>query len=48
VTALALAPAVDGAWREASATIDAPAVGDRFVLEAVDGPYRDYHVWITR
>jgi hypothetical protein len=36
------------AWREASATIDTPAVGDTLVLEASAGPYLDYHVWIRR
>jgi hypothetical protein len=37
-----------GAWREASALIDAPSVGDTIVIEAVGGELRDYHVWITR
>ena len=40
-------PTAPGAWREASATIDAPAVGDTITLEASSGPYRNYHVWIT-
>jgi hypothetical protein len=35
-------------WREASATVDTPPVGETLVLEATSGPYRDYHVWITR
>jgi hypothetical protein len=37
-----------GTWREATALIDAPAVGDVLTLEASSGPYRDYHVWLTR
>ena len=47
-TDLALAEARDGTWRDASAVIDAPAVGERMTLEALGGAYRDYHVWITR
>ena len=35
------------AWREASATIDALAAGDTVTLEATNGEYRDFHVWIT-
>ena len=35
-------------WREASATVDSPAVGETLVLEATAGAYRNYHVWIRR
>ena len=35
-------------WREATARIDTPAVGETLVLEASTGAYRDFHVWITR
>ena len=43
------APPRDGAaWREATATIDTPAVGEKLVLEASEGAYRDFHVWIRR
>jgi hypothetical protein len=51
VTELVVAPPLrEGAhsWREASATVDTPAVGETLALEATNGPYRDYHVWIRR
>lgn len=43
---LVVAPASAGAWREASATIDTPAVGAEITIEAVGGELRDYHVWL--
>lgn len=45
---LVVGAAGPGAWREASATIDAPAAGDVLVLEASSGQYRNYHVWLKR
>jgi len=51
VSELVVAPPLrEGAhsWREATATVDSPAVGETLVLEATNGPYRDYHVWIRR
>ena len=47
-TELVVSRSAPGAWSEATATIDAPAVGDVITLEAASGPYRDYHVWLTR
>ena len=43
-------PSKEGArtWREATALIDAPAVGETLVLEASMGAYRNFHVWIRR
>lgn len=43
----AAAPGAARAWREASATVDALAAGDRVTFEATSGEYRSYHVWIT-
>ena len=45
---LTLAKTDGETWRLASAVIEAPLVGERLTLEAVGGPYRDYHVWISR
>jgi hypothetical protein len=48
VTDLVVNASSPGTWREASASIDAPATGDVLVLEASSGQYLDYHVWLTR
>jgi hypothetical protein len=45
---LVVSSASPGRWREASALIDTPSVGDTLALEASSGQYRDYHVWLTR
>lgn len=45
---LVVSASAPGTWREASAVIDTPSVGETVVLEASAGPYRDYHVWFTR
>jgi hypothetical protein len=45
-TDLVLDPVREGAWREGTATLDALTTNDTIALEAVDGQYRDYHVWI--
>ncbi|MBX3229326.1 MAG: hypothetical protein KIT84_18100 [Labilithrix sp.] len=45
---LELEPPADGAWRSATATLDGVTAGERITLEAHDGEYRDYHVWLER
>ncbi len=44
---LLLDPVRPGTWREATATIDL-GTASRITLEARDGAYKDYHVWIER
>ncbi len=46
--ALVLDPPRDGAWRHARTTLDGVRAGEVLTLEARDGEYRDYHVWIER
>jgi hypothetical protein len=45
---LVLEPARGGEWRTATATLPPIDAGDAITLEARDGEYRDYHVWIER
>ncbi len=47
-TAFEMVTPQGGTWREVMATINAPALGDVLTLEATSGPYRNYHVWLTR
>ncbi len=47
-TDLVVSTSAPGSWREATAMIDAPAVGETMILEASSGAYRNYHVWLTR
>lgn len=43
---LTLDPPEPGAWRTARAEVDVVA-GERVILEAARGAYRDYHVWLV-